>query len=218
MNDDQFDPNQDIVEETVSAGRGPGIFHAIGIFLLELTKIAILAGVTVFIVRQFVFKPFYVKGQSMEPTFFEREYLIINQFTYRFQEPERGEIVVFRPPTGAKDFYLKRIIGLPGERVRVEDGNVIVCDTECHVLDETYLEGTVETEGSVRLTLGPDQYFVMGDNRPQSFDSRRFGAVDKSLLVGKIWFRGYPFERIGGFEVPQYNFETVTDGTSTSTE
>lgn len=197
-------------ETPPSSSKSPSVIGAIGVFLLELTKVALLAGVTVFLVRHFVFKPFYVKGQSMEPTFFEREYLIINQFTYRFRSPERGEIIVFHPPTGVKDFYLKRIIGLPGERVRIEDGNVIVCDTECHVLDEWYLDGTVETEGNVQLTLGPDQYFVMGDNRPNSFDSRRFGAVDADLIVGKIWFRGYPFERIGGFQNPEYTFETVT--------
>lgn len=195
------------VEEPMSP-KQPTIFGAIGVFLLELTKIVLLAGITVFVVRHFIFKPFYVKGQSMEPTFFEREYLIINQFTYRFREPARGEIVVFRPPTGSKDYYLKRIIGLPGERIRVEDGNVIVCSTDCHVLDEYYLESSVETEGNVRITLGPDQYFMMGDNRPNSFDSRRFGAVDESLIVGKIWFRGYPLERIGSFEVPTYSFET----------
>jgi signal peptidase I len=184
----------------------PSTIGAIGIFFLELIKIVILAGATVFIVRHFIFKPFYVKGQSMEPTFFEQEYLIIDQFTYRFREPERGEIIVFRPPTGVKDFYLKRIIGLPGERVRVEENTVIICNTECHVIDEIYLEGDVHTEGAVSMTLGPDQYFVMGDNREHSFDSRKFGAITKKDIVGKIWFRGYPLERIGGFEVPTYNF------------
>jgi signal peptidase I len=188
----------------------PTVIGAIGVFLLELTKVVVLAGITVFIVRHFIFKPFYVKGQSMEPTFFEKEYLIINQFTYRFRDPIRGEIVVFQPPTGSKDYYLKRIIGLPGERIRIENGNVIVCDTECHVLDEQYIDSSIITEGSVRVTLGPDQYFMMGDNRPNSFDSRRFGAVDASLIVGKIWFRGYPFERIGSFEVPTYSFETIS--------
>lgn len=201
--------------EEVTIQKQPTVLGAIGVFFLELTKIVLLAGITVFVVRHFIFKPFYVQGQSMEPTFFEREYLIINQFTYRFRAPERGEIIVFRPPTGVKDFYLKRIIGLPGERVRVENGNVIVCNTECHVLDETYLDDTLETEGNVRLTLGPNQYFVMGDNRPHSFDSRRFGAVDESLIVGKIWFRGFPFERIGTFEVPTYSFEHTITATTT---
>lgn len=209
MNEITSDNTQE--QETI---KQPSVLGAIGVFFLELTKIVILAGITVFVVRHFIFKPFYVQGQSMEPTFFEKEYLIINQFTYRFRAPERGEIVVFRPPTGVKDFYLKRIIGLPGERVRVENNNVIVCNTQCHVLDETYLDG-IETEGNVRLTLGPDQYFVMGDNRPHSFDSRRFGAVDESLIVGKIWFRGFPFERIGTFEVPTYSFEHSITATST---
>jgi signal peptidase I len=207
------DPTNQPVETPVSP-KEPTIIGAIGVFLLELTKVVLLAGITVFFVRHFIFKPFYVKGQSMEPTFFEREYLIINQFTYRFRDPVRGEIVVFQPPTGSKDYYLKRIIGLPGERIRIEDGNVIVCTTDCHVLNEEYLASTVQTDGTVRVTLGPNQYFMMGDNRANSFDSRRFGAVDQSLIVGKIWFRGYPFERIGSFEVPTYSLETVGPGSS----
>ncbi len=79
----------------------------IGVFFLELVKIVLLAGITIFIVRHFIFKPFYVKGQSMEPNYFESEYLIIDQVSYRFAEPERGDVIVFRPPTGVKDFYLK---------------------------------------------------------------------------------------------------------------
>lgn len=193
--------------ESTPPEKTPSTIGAIGIFLLELIKIVLLAGATVFIVRHFIFKPFYVKGQSMEPTFFEQEYLIIDQMSYRFREPNRGEIIVFRPPTGVKDFYLKRIIGLPGERVRIEENTVIVCNTECHVVEEnTYLGKSVHTEGAVSMTLGPDQYFVMGDNREHSFDSRKFGAITKKDIVGKIWFRGYPLERIGGFDVPLYNF------------
>lgn len=203
-----MDVEQDPIS-TNEENRTSGVKHtigAIGVFFLELVKIALLAGITVFVVRHFVFKPFYVKGQSMEPTFFEKEYLIIDQMTYRFREPERGEIIVFRPPTGVKDFYLKRIVGLPGERIRVEDNKVIVCNPECHVLDEYYIDDDIETTGAVSMTLGADQYFVLGDNRERSFDSRKFGAADSTSIVGKIWFRGYPLERIGGFEVPTYDF------------
>jgi signal peptidase I len=206
---DEANASEDIIATTET--KQPTALGAISIFLLEMVKILLLAGITVFVVRHFIFKPFYVSGQSMEPTFFEKEYLIIDQFTYRFREPERGEIIVFRPPVNSDDFYLKRIIGLPGERVRVENGSVIVCSTECQALDETYLGSSIETEGSVRMTLGPDQYFMMGDNRSFSFDSRKFGAVDKDLIVGRIWFRGYPFERIGNFDIPAYpNLSTTT--------
>ena len=143
----------------------------------------------------------------MEPTFYEKEYLIIDELSYRFREPIRGEIVVFEAPVGEKDYYLKRIVGLPGERVKVEDNKVIIYNNENPqgiVVEEVYLEE--ETTGSTSITLGFDQYFVMGDNRDSSFDSRRFGPINYSDLVGRALFRGWPFTRITTFEAPDYNF------------
>lgn len=179
---------------------------AAGLFFLELIKVAVLAGITIGLVRYFLFKPFYVKGQSMEPTFYEHEYLIIDEITYRFREPERGEIVVFRAPGDHKDFYLKRVLGLPGERVKVEDNKVIIFNEEYPqgvVVPETYLDE--QTAGSVSVTLGPDQYFVMGDNRSASYDSRRFGPISRDTIIGRTWFRGWPFRRVTTFSTPDYN-------------
>lgn len=184
------------------------VFEAIGLFFLEVIKIAILAGVTIGLVRYFIFKPFYVQGQSMESTFFEKEYLIIDELTYRFREPVRGEVLVFRSPTKPDDFYLKRLIGLPGERIKLEDNKIIIYNDEYPqgvVLDEMYLDLGTETEGAETITLGPDQYYVLGDNREASFDSRRFGPIDTGAIVGKAWLRGYPFSRISLFEPPNYN-------------
>ena len=96
---------------------GKSVFGSIGLFFLELIKVALLAGITIALVRYFLFKPFYVKGESMEPTYLAKEYLIIDELSYRFREPVRGEVIVFRAPVAEKDFYLKRIIALPGERV-----------------------------------------------------------------------------------------------------
>lgn len=176
----------------------------VGSVLLELLKIAILAGIAIGLVRYFLFKPFYVKGQSMEPTFEERDYLIIDELSYRFHEPNRGDVVVFEyHPTN--DFFLKRIIGLPGERVKVEANKVIIYNDENPqglVLSENYL--TEETAGSVTITLGTDQFFVMGDNRDASFDSRRFGAIDGDDIVGRVWVRGWPFSRVSAFSPPAY--------------
>jgi signal peptidase I len=186
------------------------VLSLVGLFFLELVKVAILAGVTIGLVRYFLFKPFYVKGQSMEPTFSEHEYLIIDEITYRFREPLRGEVVVFRAPpsaTAAKDYYLKRIVGLPGERVRIAENKVIIYNSDHPqgtVVEESYL--AEETEGSVTVTLGPDQYFVLGDNRDASFDSRRFGPISRDMIVGRTWFRGWPIARIGTFDTPVYNF------------
>ncbi len=179
----------------------------LGLFFLELVKIAVLAGITIGIVRYFIFKPFYVEGQSMEPTFDEREYLIIDEITYRFEDPKRGDVIVLRAPTVEKDFYLKRIIGLPGERIKVEDNKVIVYNNDNSqgvLLEEIYLDDKT-TPGQTTITLGPDEYFVMGDNRRASYDSRRFGPIKRSDIIGKTWLRGWPLDRITLFETPAYN-------------
>ncbi len=187
-----------------------GLLSKVALFFLEIIKISILAGITIGLVRYFLFKPFYVKGQSMEPTFHEKDYLIIDEITYRMRIPERGEVVVFKSPINT-DYYLKRIIALPGERVKVENNKVIIYNEENPrgwVLPEIYL--TEETPGSLSATLGSDEYFVLGDNRDASFDSRRFGAIKKETIVGRVWFRGWPFNRISTFEHPTYTSESTS--------
>ncbi|MFZ2190218.1 MAG: signal peptidase I [Candidatus Magasanikiibacteriota bacterium] len=184
-----------------------GFLAKTSLFFLELIKIVILAAITIGLVRYFLFKPFYVKGQSMEPNFYESDYLIIDELSYRFREPERGEVIVFRAPVDKKEFYLKRILGLPGERVKVGDGKVVVYNNDYPqgiLVDEYYL--TESTPGSTMTTLGSDQYFVMGDNRDASYDSRRFGPIDKNDVVGRAWVRGWPFTRVGKLGTPEYNF------------
>lgn len=184
------------------------MFEAVGLFFLEIIKVALLAGITIGLVRYFLFKPFYVKGQSMESTFFENEYLIIDELSYRFREPIRGEVVVFRSPTNPEDFYLKRIIALPNERVKIEDFKVIIYNSEYPqgvVLKEDYLDLEAQTFGSRTWDVGSGQFFVLGDNRTASFDSRRFGLINQDEIVGRTFFRGFPFTRVGTFETPEYN-------------
>jgi signal peptidase I len=180
-----------------------------GIFLLELIKVAVLAGITIAFVRYFLFKPFYVKGASMEPNFFDKEYLIIDELSYRLRPPQRGEVVVFKYPENPKEYFLKRIIGLPGERVKVSEGQITIYNKEHPegvVLDEPYLPQDLFTVGNgLPVQLDENNYFVMGDNRPNSFDSRRFGAVDKSLVVGRVFFRGWPFNRAQIISEPKLN-------------
>jgi signal peptidase I len=177
------------------------------IFFLELVKVVFIAGVTIFLVRHFLFKPFTVKGQSMEPTYMGQEYLIVDEISYRFRVPQRGEVVVFKSPVGSGDHYLKRIIGLPGERVTVEDNHVIIYNKDHPqgvLLEEDYL--FEETTGSISVTLEANHYFVMGDNRDASFDSRRFGAIDRDAILGRSYMRGWPLHRVTVFGVPEYNF------------
>lgn len=192
-------------KETVSK-KEQGALSAVGNFFLETVKMLILAGITIGVVRYFLFKPFYVKGQSMEPNFYEKDYLIIDELTYRFREPQRGEVVVFKAPTG-KDYYLKRVVGLPGERVKIENQKVVVYNDDHPqgvIVDEVYL--SEDTPGSLSTSLGPDEYFVLGDNRDASYDSRRFGSIKEENMVGRAWLRGWPVDRIDKLQTPNYQF------------
>ncbi len=179
-----------------------------GLFLLELVKVAVLAGVTIALVRYFLFKPFYVKGASMEPNFLDKEYLIVDELSYRLRTPERGEVIVFKYPEDTKEYFLKRIIALPGERVKVSAGQITIYNNqhpEGLVLDEPYLPKDLSTVGEQTISVSANQYFVLGDNRPNSFDSRRFGTVDKSLVIGRVFFRGWPLNRAEIIPEPKLN-------------
>lgn len=203
-----IEKNSETKPENNQKAKALGILSGVGLFVLEVLKIAVLAAVTIVTIRYFLFKPFYVKGASMEPNFFDHEYLIIDELSYRLREPVRGEVVVFRAPTSLKDFYLKRIIALPGERVKVAEGKITVYNQahpEGIEVTESYLPKDLVTTGEKVVALGNDEYFVMGDNRANSFDSRRFGPINKSSIVGRAWLRGWPVTRIEKFESPTFN-------------
>jgi len=124
------------------------------------------------------------------------------------REPERGEIVVFRYPRDPSQYFIKRVVALPGETVEVTGGAVVIYNEEYpngKMLEETYIDGEL-TQGKKKITLGEDEYFVLGDNRDESLDSRSFGAVARSEIVGRVWVRGLPISRIGTFDIPEYNF------------
>lgn len=175
--------------------------------VLEIVQIAALALAIILPVRYFLVQPFVVAGVSMEPNFQDGEYLIIDELTFHFREPARGEIVVFHPPSDAeKQFYIKRVIGLPGEKVEVDEGKITIyndANPNGFVLTEAYIEDY--TPGRDSETLGEDEYYLMGDNRDASFDSRAFGAVPIDNFIGRVWIRGLPLEKIGSFPVPDYN-------------
>ncbi|EKD78928.1 MAG: signal peptidase I [uncultured bacterium] len=171
-----------------------------GSYVWELVKVVAISLAIVLPIRYFLVQPFYVKGASMEPNFHDYEYLIIDELSYRWRLPERTEVVVMRDPLEHSKFFIKRIIGLPGDTVLFDQGDVYVNGI---LLDEAaYLAGTVETltvNGMNEVTLQDNEYFVMGDNRPASFDSRRFGAVDKSEFVGRVWVRAWPFTKFATY-------------------
>jgi signal peptidase I len=176
----------------------------------ELLQVALIVTAIVLPIRYFLVQPFYVKGASMEPNFEDKQYLIIDEITYRLREPKRGEICVFRYPNDPSQFFIKRIIGLPGETVTVSGGHVTITtlDGKTETLDESaYLASTVVTAGEKSVTLGTDEYFVMGDNRTNSLDSRIFGPVPRANIVGRVMLRGWPFSTLTWFETPVYKFQ-----------
>lgn len=172
----------------------------VGSYLWELIKVVAISLAIVLPIRYFLVQPFYVKGASMEPNFHDYEYLIIDELSYRWRVPERGEVVVMRDPLEHSKFFIKRIIGVPGDLIFIDQGDVYV---NSNLLDESlYLADNIKTQavnGVSEVTLQDNEYFVMGDNRPASFDSRRFGAVDKSEFVGRVWIRAWPFTQFATY-------------------
>lgn len=178
-------------------------------FVFELIKIVVISLVIIIPIRYFLIQPFYVKGASMEPNFFDHEYLIIDEITYRFNKPERGDIVVFRYPRNPQEYFIKRLIGLPGESVQIKDGRITIYNQdnpEGMTLAEDYLEPETKTYGLTenKIDLDDSEYYVLGDNRNSSKDSRSFGPVNKSFVTGRVLLRGWPFNRIKMFEAPEY--------------
>ena len=176
------------------------------LYLWEVIKIVVLAALIVIPIRLFIFQPFFVKGQSMEPNFENGDYLIVDELSYRFQEPQRGEVVVFKYPNDISQRYIKRIIGLPGETIEIKEGKIEVFNQQGEkVLNETnYLPQDIFTAGDTNITLKGDEYFVLGDNRLASADSRRWGPLPKKDIIGKVIFRAWPFATLTKFNLPVY--------------
>ncbi len=152
--------------------------------------------IIVVLVRSFVAQPFIVDGESMSPNFHTGHYLIIDELSYHFKQPARGDVIVLRYPLDTKRFFLKRIIGLPGDRVTLKDGKVYITNAENPggaVLVEPYEQQVTFPAGPYRdVVLGPDQYFAMGDNRAGSDDSRTWGILPRKDIVGHVLFRLFP--------------------------
>ena len=197
----EIDPLTIDIEENDEGG-GPSLFSRALRFVGELVHVIVISLAIILPIRYFLIQPFYVKGASMEPNFYDHEYLIINEISYRFIDPAHGDIVVFRYPNDPQQYFIKRVIGVPGERIVISDGNVRVYDNDHpdgYVLDESGYIGDQHTPGEKDVILREDEYFLLGDNRVASLDSRVFGAVPGQFVVGKVWFRGWPPERIQFF-------------------
>ena len=171
------------------------------IFLLDSLKILLIALAIVIPIRMLLFQPFMVRGSSMEPNYHSSDYLIIDELSYRLRDPQRGEVIVFQYPLNPSYRYIKRIIGLPGETIVIENGEVSIsrAEGEPQKIDESmYLsEKTIESFKAVNygpLTLGNTDYFVMGDNRMNSSDSRTWGVLPIKNITGRVLLRLSPYE------------------------
>jgi signal peptidase I len=182
-------------------------------FFAELIKTILLALLIVMPIKIFIMQPFFVQGQSMEPNFHDGEYLIVREFGYKttavaagnkeffkvrpFKEVKRGEVIVFRNPNNPSQFFIKRVIGLPGEKVVISDGKVRIYNKQHpkgFILDESqYLPKNYKTGHSRSFSLQEDEYVVLGDNRSNSSDSRYWGVLKKDLIIGKVSLRAWPF-------------------------
>ncbi len=184
--------------------------------LLEWVKVIVIALIISLPIRYFIAEPFIVNGASMDPAFSTSQFLIVDRVTYRFNEPKRGDVIVFKYPNDPSTYYIKRIIGLPGETLNIKNGKVILgkYDSECNTienrssaysdciiqtLDEPYVSSTHASNDTLTVTLKSTEYFVMGDNRAQSSDSRIWGPLDKSFIIGRPIVRLYPFDTLSLF-------------------
>jgi signal peptidase I len=174
----------------------------------EIVKIALIAIVIVAPIRYFLFQPFIVSGESMIPNLSNGDYLIIDEITYRFSEPQRGDVVVFNAgfiQGYAGQRFIKRVVGLPGETVDISGGKVhIIKDGTNITLEEVYLPDSLSTYGDKNVTLNQDEYFVLGDNRTYSYDSRMWGVVQKKDIIGKASLRILPITSLKQISRPSY--------------
>jgi len=172
---------------------GPAAFR----IAAEWVGLVVLALVIALLIKTFLFQAFFIPSESMVPTLQVHDRVLVNKLSYKLHPVHRGDIVVFKAPEGSDpgiDDLVKRVIGLPGETVSAKGGHVYIDDK---ALPETYLpKGTITTPFS-KVTLQPDHYWVMGDNRGNSKDSRVFGPITKNNIVGRVFFRIWPFSRLG---------------------
>lgn len=197
------------------AARGPGPYTA-GLVtrrplgcLFEIVETLVLTLIIFFVIQTFVAQPYRVEQQSMERTLEPDQYVLVDKLTPRFDDYSRGDIVVFEPPDawvqgGPRTPFIKRVIGLPGETVEIKDGKVWIDGTP---LDESYtydLEPTTATEEPARWVVPAGELFVMGDHRAASADSRAFGPIARSTIIGRAWLRYWPVATLGILPTPGY--------------
>lgn len=185
-------------------------------FVWETAKVVLVSLIIILPIRFYLIQPFFVKGSSMVPNFHDKEYILVDKWTYRLGRPERGDVVIFRYPGNPQEYFIKRIIGLPGETVLAGNNNSVVIYNQRYpdgfvVNEKGYLPATNPTYCGqnttwcgTKVTLKTDEYFMMGDNREHSSDSRFFGPVNISYFAGMAWLRLWPLNEISFIPRTQY--------------
>lgn len=171
------------------------------VFFWEVFQVVAIALVIVLPIRYFVFQPFIVNGASMEPNFHDGDYLLIDELSYRFNEPQRGDVIVFKYPTDPSQRFIKRIVGLPRETIELTGSSIQITDkfgNKTVLNEKSYLTNNTLFSG-IKVVLGEDEYFVMGDNRTHSFDSRKWGALAREYIVGRTIIRAWPPTAMASF-------------------
>lgn len=183
------------------------MLQRLGTFFLDIIEVVVFAIAIFLFIYLLVMQPHRIKGSSMEPNFHDGEYLLSDKITYRLREPERGDVIVFEAPGTNGDEFIKRIIGVPGDRVSVRNGKVYVNNT---LLEESYIPTELTTTAGAFLkeggevTVPTEYYFVLGDNRPFSSDSRAWGLVGKEKITGRAWFIYWPPDQFGTVHAALY--------------
>ncbi len=181
------------------------LLRRIGEFFLDILQVIVFAVSIFLFVYLLIMQPHKIKGSSMEPDFHNGEFLLTDKVSYRFGLPKRGDVIVFKAPPDGRDEFIKRIMGTPGDTVKIENGKVYV---NGRLVNEPYLApGTYSAAGSFateakEITIPAENYFVMGDNREHSFDSRNFGVINKSKITGRAWVIYWPPQRFGVIKNP----------------
>jgi signal peptidase I len=189
------------------------MFRAIGAFFLDIIETVVIALSIFLILYLFIMQPHQVNGQSMDPTYHHGEYVMTDKLSYKFGLPQRGEVVVFEAPPAANcpdgngcDF-IKRIIGIPGDTIEIRDNHIFINNV---ILNESYIADSVKTVAGAYTSDGPiivppGSYFAVGDNREHSSDSRVWGPIALDHIVGKVFFRYWPLDRLGIITKAQYS-------------
>jgi len=187
---------KNVNEENQTTAKRPGEDAPMRGFWAETLRFTFIAALIILPIRFFVAQPFVVSGDSMVPTFEDGEYLIVDEISYRFQKPARGDVVIFRYPRDRKKFFIKRIIGLPGETVAMVNDRILITAQSgaTKELDEPYTRQKRDDRLTVKLKDG--EYFVLGDNRAASSDSRVWGTLPAGNIVGRPIVRLFPISRL----------------------